>query len=149
MAKTSIRNGDWVVVCDGEKALIFENTGDADIINLVTRETLAAANNAATSEQGTDRPGRVHQSVGTARSSVEQTDWHDRAEQAFLRDVAGRLDRAVQAGDMKAIVLVAPPRAMGVLRAELSPHVVKALRAEIAKDYAGMPTDQIEKHLAG
>jgi protein required for attachment to host cells len=23
-----IRNGDWVVVCDGAKALVFENAGD-------------------------------------------------------------------------------------------------------------------------
>ena len=148
MTATKIRNGDWVVVCDGAKALIFENTGDADLINLVTREAVSAEQNPATSEQGADRPGRVHQSVGSSRSSVEQTDWHDRAEQAFLRGLAGCLDRAVENREMKAIVLVAPPRAMGVLRAELTPRVDKAVKAEITKDYTGMPVDQIEKHLA-
>jgi protein required for attachment to host cells len=49
---------------------------------------------------------------------------------------------------MKGIVLVAAPRAMGVLRPELSPRVTKAIRGEVAKDYTGMPVDQIEKHLA-
>jgi protein required for attachment to host cells len=148
MATPKIRNGDWVVVCDGAKALIFENAGDPDLLNLVTKEAVAAVVNPATSDQGTDRPGRVHQSVGSSRSSVEQTDWHDRAEQSFLRDLAARLDRAVESGDMKAIVLVAPPRAMGVLRPELSQRVTKAIRGEVAKDYTGMPVDQIEKHLA-
>jgi protein required for attachment to host cells len=147
MAMPKIRNGDWVVVCDGAKALIFENAGDPDLINLITKEAVEAEN-PSTSEQGADRPGRVHQSVGSSRSSVEQTDWHDRAEQSFLRDLAARLDRAVESGTMKGIVLVAAPRAMGVLRPELSPRVTKAIRGEVAKDYTGMPVDQIEKHLA-
>jgi protein required for attachment to host cells len=147
MAMPKIRNGDWVVVCDGAKALIFENAGDPDLINLITKEAVEAEN-PSTSEQGADRPGRVHQSVGSSRSSVEQTDWHDRAEQSFLRDLAARLDRAVESGTMKGIVLVAAPRAMGVLRPELSPRVAKAIRGEVSKDYTGMPVDQIEKHLA-
>ena len=28
MKKAVIRQGDWVVVCDGRKALILENQGD-------------------------------------------------------------------------------------------------------------------------
>ncbi len=147
MAMPKIRNGDWVVVCDGAKALIFENAGDPDLINLITKEAVEAEN-PSTSEQGADRPGRVHQSVGSSQSSVEQTDWHDRAEQSFLRGLAARLDRAVESGTMKGIVLVAAPRAMGVLRPELSPRVAKAIRGEVSKDYTGMPVDQIEKHLA-
>jgi protein required for attachment to host cells len=148
MSQFSIRNGSWVVVCDGAKALIFENAGDPDRLNLVTRETMVAGN-PSTAAQGTERPGRVHQRFGPKRSAVEQTDWHDEAERAFLRNLAARLDRAVANVETKAIVLVAAPRAMGMLRAELTPRVDKAVKHEIAKDYTGMPVDQIEKHLAG
>jgi protein required for attachment to host cells len=148
MGVPKIRNGCWVVVCDGRKALILENAGDATHLDLVTRET-TSAENPQTAAQGVERPGRVHQSVGPGRSTVEQTDWHDQAEREFLRGLASRLDRAAGEGETKAIVLVAAPRAMGMLRAELSPRVDQMVRGEIVKDYVRMPVSEIEKQLAG
>ena len=38
MQKLKIRQGDWVVVCDGKKALVLENVGDEKFLNLKTRE---------------------------------------------------------------------------------------------------------------
>ena len=38
MANLKIRQGDWVVVCDGAKALILENAGDGMHPNLKTKE---------------------------------------------------------------------------------------------------------------
>ena len=38
MQKLKIRQGDWVIVCDGKKALILENAGDEKFLNLKTRE---------------------------------------------------------------------------------------------------------------
>ena len=38
MSALSIHEGEWVVVCDGAKALILENAGDAKFPNLKTRE---------------------------------------------------------------------------------------------------------------
>jgi protein required for attachment to host cells len=148
MSQIRIRSGYWVVVCDGAKALILQNAGDAGFVNLVTKEVASGAS-PSTAKQGVERPGRVHQSLGPRRSAVEQTDWHDDAERAFLKNLAARLDRAVADGETKAIVLVAAPRAMGMLRTELSPRVDKAIRGEIAKDYTGMPVDEIARRLAG
>ena len=36
MPGMSIRSGEWVVVCDGAKALVLENVGDAKFPNLKT-----------------------------------------------------------------------------------------------------------------
>ena len=77
MTKTIIDQGDWVVVCDGAKALILENVGDRKFPNLRSKE-VRHQEDPMTHELGTDAPGRVHNSVGTARSAVEQTDWHER-----------------------------------------------------------------------
>jgi len=148
MPKVSIAPDDWVVVCDGRKWLILENKGDAERPNLLTREE-RTDDNPPTREQGSDRPGRSHSSVGSGRSAVGQTDWHDQAEQAFLTALAQRLDRAAQAGEVRGIVLVASPRALGMIRPQLSAAVAKLVRGEVAKDYAGMPVDQIEKRLNG
>ena len=38
MTKMKIDTGDWIVVCDGRKALILANLGDRMFPNLHTRE---------------------------------------------------------------------------------------------------------------
>src|SRR5689334_22371940 len=108
MFNLKIHSGDWVVVCDGAKALILENAGDAISLNLKTREVHRQADE-KTHEQGTDAPGRSINSVSARRSAMEQTDWHEQAEQRFLADLTKRLDAAVTAGETKSIVLIAPP----------------------------------------
>jgi protein required for attachment to host cells len=148
MPKLKIAEGDWIVVCDGAKALVLENVGDAVFPNLKTKEVYEQED-ASTQEQGADAPGRTFQSVGSKRSAMEQTDWHDQSEQVFLRDLARRLDAAVSAGETKAVTIVAPPRALGVLRQAYSPRLRQALRTEIDKDLVKKPVHEIERHLAG
>jgi protein required for attachment to host cells len=147
MDNLKIRSGDWVVVCDGAKALILENAGDGMHPNLKTRE-VHEQQSAKTHEQGTDAPGRSINSVGNRRSAMEQTDWHTQDEQRFLADLAKRLDAAVTGGETRSIIIVAPPRALGVLRQAYSGGLRGALKAEIDKDLVKMPVHEIEKKLA-
>jgi protein required for attachment to host cells len=147
MTAVKIESGDWVVVCDGRKALILRNAGDAKFPNLQSQETHEDVN-PATHDQGSDRPGRVHESAGISRSSVAQTDWHDRREQAFLIQLAKRLDQAVAGGEAHKLIVIAPRRALGVLRDAYSPALREAVREEIAKDYVNKPVYEIEKLLA-
>lgn len=148
MSGLLIRNGEWVVVCDGAKALVLENTGDIKFPNLKTVEVFEQSN-PATHELGTDKPGRSFSSVGHGRSGVEQTDWHDQAEQSFLVKLAGHLDAALTAGKTKSMIMVAPPRALGMIRPHYSHALKAAVRAEIDKDLVKQPVHQIEKHLTG
>ena len=148
MQKIKIDQGDWVVVCDGKKALILENVGDWKFPNLQTREVFEQ-DNPPTHEQGSDAPGRSLQSVGSMRSAMDQTDWHAKAEKDFLEHLAGRLDAAIGAGDTTSLVMVAPPRALGIIRQAYSPHVRSALRGEVDKDFVKMPVHEIEQHLTG
>jgi protein required for attachment to host cells len=82
-----------------------------------------------------------------ARSSVEQTDWHDEAERSFLKSLAERLDVAVTRGETSALTMVASPRALGMIRSDYSAAVQKALQGELAKDLVRMPVHEIEKQL--
>ncbi len=136
MQKLKIRQGDWVVVCDGRKALVLENAGDEKFLNLRTREVYEHPD-PKTHELGTDAPGRTFSSVGTERSAMEQ-----------MRKLADRLDAAVNAGLVKSLILIAPPRALGVLRQTYSHNLRAAVRAEIDKDFVKLPVHVIEKHLA-
>ncbi|HWP27056.1 MAG TPA: host attachment family protein [Xanthobacteraceae bacterium] len=146
MPKPKIKTGDWVVVCDGRKALVLENIGDAKFPSLKVIETREQPD-PPTREQGTDHPGRVHESLGESRSSVEQTDWHDAAERAFLRGLVGYLDTAIAGGTPKHLFVVAPPRALGMLRDAYTPRVRKALQAEVDKDLVRAPIYDIERRL--
>ncbi len=139
-------SGAWIVVCDGAKALILENNGDKAYPDLRTREVLAQEN-PPTSEQGTDRPGRSHSSVGPGRSAVGQTDWHDQAEAKFLKELIEKIHLAVHGGETSELVIVAPPRALGMIRAHYTPAIKQALQKEIDKDLVKIPVDQIEKQL--
>jgi protein required for attachment to host cells len=153
MSALRIASDDWVVVCDGRKALLTVNAGDAEYINLRVVEE-HESKTPATRELGTDRPGRVQQSAGGSavgrggsRSGIEQTDWHDEAERAFLRTIAERINRAIADGEAKRIVIAAPPRALGALRPLFSAATNTALVGALDKDYVNLPLSEIEKHL--
>jgi len=146
MSKLKIDQGGWVVVCDGAKALVLENVGDEKFPNLKTKEVYEQED-PKTSDQGTDAPGRAINSVGANRSAMEQTDWHEEAERAFLGKLVDRLAAAAHAGEAKAMVLVAPPRALGVIRQRYTPALKAAIKAELDKDYVKLPVYEIEKQL--
>lgn len=137
----------WVVVCDGAKALIMQNAGDAELMNLKVLETLTQPSE-PDREIGSDKPGRTHAANGLSGSAVEETNWQDQAETQFLKQVAEKLDELVQEKGARRIVLVAPPKALGALRPALGADTQTAISVEVAKDYTNMPIDEIERHLA-
>jgi protein required for attachment to host cells len=143
-----IRHGEWVVVCDGAKALVLENTGNINSPKLKTVEVFEQKD-LPTRALGTDEPGRVINSVGSMRSAVEQTDWHDQAERAFLVHLVQHLDSAVVSGKAKSLIVVAPARALGMIRPTYSHALKSAVRTEVDKDFVKMPVREIEKHLTG
>ena len=147
MQKLKIQPHEWVVVCDGRKALILENVGDEKFPNLRCKEE-HEHKDLPSHLQGTERPGRVQQAMGP-RSAVAETDWHDEAERAFLAKLGQRLDAAVTKGETKAIIVVAPPRALGMLRHDYTPAIKRVLKGEVDKDLVKTPIHEIEQHLFG
>jgi protein required for attachment to host cells len=133
------------VVLDGRKALFLRNEGDDRCVTLEVREVCQHAD-APNRELHTDRPGKVHQSAASFHSAVELTDRHDEAERAFIGSVADRLAELLAAGQSRAIV-VAPPRALGMLRKAYSPAARAALSAEFDHDWTHLPVHEIEKRL--
>jgi protein required for attachment to host cells len=147
MTKLSIHHNALVFVGDGQRALFLRNTGDEKIPNLKT-ERVFSEENPPTHEQGTDRPGRGVESVGThRRSSMESTDWHELEKHRFAERVASALEQLVRSQDLKKIVVVAPPRTLADLRHAFHADVKNRIVAEIDKDLTKHPVWEIEKHL--
>jgi len=146
MTDLLIHRDEWVVVCDGAKALVLQNTGDTKFPNLRTIEVYQQ-DDPPTRELGSDKPGRTHSSAGYGSSAVTQTDWHNQAEQTFLAQLAQKLDAAVADGRVKSIIMVAPPRALGMIRPSYSQGLRAAVRAELDKDLVKLPVREIERHI--
>ena len=145
MPKLKIARGDWILVCDGAKALVLENVGDEKFPNLQTKDVYQQEEFAV--QEAADAPGRISKSAAGQRSAVETLDKHDQSEGAFFKNLMDRLDAAALAGKFKSLVVVAPPRALGLLRQAYSKHVEQAVRGEIDKDLVGLPVHEIEKRL--
>jgi protein required for attachment to host cells len=146
MVEFSVGNGAWVLVGDGRRALFFQNHGDADLLDLRVIET-RIDENPATREQGSDKPGRSFASKGGVRSAVEDADWHELEEERFARAMADRINQAAESGELHAIAIVAPPRALGEIRKDLSTKAQSKVVGELAKDLTRHPLKDIEKAL--
>ena len=145
MSKLVLRHGLWLAVCDGQKALFLENTGDQVFPKLETRKAYKQEN-PPSHDQGSAPPGRVFGS-GERRAATEENDLHQQKAEHFLGEVAEDINRFVAAGRIRSLALVAPAKALGILRARLSEHTQKILVAELAHDYVKMPVHEIERSL--
>lgn len=146
--KTALRipHGAHVFIADGRKALLLRNEGDATRPNLKT-EQVFENDSPPTREQGTDKPGRSYASVGSRRSAMEQTDWHELDEHRFAKDIADLLLALVREKCIEALVIAAPPRTLAELRKSMHDEVRKRIIAEVDKDLTNQPLCEIERLL--
>ncbi|MBX9759777.1 MAG: host attachment protein [Beijerinckiaceae bacterium] len=148
MLKLKFGKGDWVVVCDGARAIFLENAGDEVFPNL---RTIEARNepHASVHEPHGEGAGRVYQSHGSARSAVEQESPKQHAEIEFLTRLAHDLESAAQSGKVRKLHIVASPKSLGILRHEYGHAIKSVLGEEVAKDLVTMPVHEIERLLTG
>ena len=142
-----LTHGTWILVADSEKALFLRNETDAQNPNFVIVEK-DEQENPATSDQGTDKPGRMPDTGVQQRSGMEDTDWHRLAKERFARDLSDRLYELAHRGSFDRIVLVAAPRILGALRDGLHKEVRDRVVGEVDSNLTREPIDAIERHVA-
>jgi protein required for attachment to host cells len=137
-----------VLVAAGRKMLYFRNTGDAEQIDLRT-EAHDQREDRKDSEIKTDAPGGIHQSAGYGRSTYEEADFHQQEEDRWIRDAAEELNERALRNDFNALAIVAPPKALGVLRKCLHKEAEKRVVCTVNKEMSGRPVPDIEALLVG
>lgn len=137
----------WLVALDGAKALLLRNVGSERAPKLVLVRAMEK-HAPPTREIGTDRPGRVHQSLGQSRSAVESRDLHLVSKQSFVDEVAASLTMAARENDIPAIVLAAPPKLLHHLREGLPSSIQAMIVSEFRKDLTNLPIPDIESHFS-
>ena len=144
-----LQHGASVVVTDGRKALFLRNEGDLEFPDLrLIRKWEAPA--PLDRDLKTDAPGRVFSSLdsSTRRSSYDEADFHTQAEARFAEHIADFVNDQAREDATKELVLVAPPRTLGVLRKHLRQDVAKQISAEIPKDLVKHRVAAIEESVA-
>ena len=137
-----------VLVADGRKMLFFRNHGDENQIDLRT-EAHGMRKDRKDREIKSDAPGGIHQSAGYGHSTYEETDFHQHEEDRWVKDAAEELKARVLRSDFDALAIVAPPKALGVLKDCLHKEVARRIVCTVNKEMTGRPIPDIEALLNG
>lgn len=143
----------WVVLADGARARIVESEGPGSEVRPVYEEEDVRARLPAR-EINTDKHGRGFDSGGRGdaaahgRHAYETSIDPQRKEQAdFIRGLAEILDEGAQKNAYDRLVLIAPPKALGDLRASISKTVSGKVSEEVAKDLVATPLHALADRL--
>ena len=142
-----MREPTWILVADRARARILE-AGP----NHTLTEVACFAEPAARARQATlttDRPPTVNESVGRARHSIEpHTPLRDKISARFARSLRDALDKGRNEGRFEKLVLVAPPRFLGTLKAELGQSLGACVVREVRHDLTSLPVHDLEGRLS-
>jgi protein required for attachment to host cells len=141
-------NNALVLVADGRKMLFFRNHGDEQQIDLRT-EAHDERGDLKDRDYHTDAPGTQGQRFGDARPAMDETDFHQQEEDRWVKEAAEELKRRVLKHDFDALAIVAPPKALGVLRKCLHKQVERRIVCTVNKEMSGRPIPDIEALLVG
>lgn len=136
--------GAWVVVADGEKAMILENKGTPAAPKLA----VIARDEADPVVGASDRPGRMMDDGPGQRSALEQPDYARLNAERFATDLVEMLDRRARRGRFEKLVLVAPPQVLGALRDEMDDALRGLVVAEIDKTLTNHPIPKMAEIIA-
>jgi len=144
-----LANNALVLVTDGRKTLFFRNEGDENQIDLRT-ENVDEREDLKDGEMKTDAPGGIGQGGGySGRVAYEETDFHQQEEDRWAVAAAEQVNKRALQNDFEQLVIVAPPKTLGVLRKKLHKEAERRLLCEIPKEMTRRPIPDIETLLVG
>jgi len=144
----AIPNQALVLVTDGRKMLFLRNHGDENQIDLRT-EAHDERTDRKDHEIKTDGPGTQSPRFGIGRDTMDETDFHQQEEDRWIKDAADQLKRRALDNDFDALAIIAPPKALGVLRKELHKEVERRIVVTFNKEMTDRPIPDIEDLLVG
>ena len=143
-----LANNALVLVTDGRKTLFFRNEGDENQIDLRT-EAFEERADAPDRELKSDAAGSSKQSFGYGRPALGETDFHQLEEDRWAHAAAEAVNERVLQNGFDKLVIIAPPKTLGVIRKKLHKEAERRLLCEIPKERTGRPIPDIEALIVG
>ncbi len=132
----------YIVVADSHSARIFVRVNKQSSLELVHH--LAADLDLKEHK----KPGKTYSQGGTLRHGVEpHTDPKEVEQQHFASEVVDFIDNALKQNEFENLILIAPPKMLGVLNNNLSDQLSKRVVQKIDKNITEMTTNELEEYL--
>ena len=139
----------WILIAHGAGARLFESHGPGKGLELV-QQLEHPEGRARDSDIDTDRPGRSFRknSADPRRAAMSRSESpHDHAIASFARDLAQKLQQGRMQNEFGRLVLVAPPRFLGLLRSSLDAPTLQLVVGSLDKDLARADEAELVKHV--
>ena len=141
----------WILVADGACArfLTFAE-GRKAATAMPEREMRSHA--PPTRDLGRSKPARAIESVGSAKHGIEpRYDLHEQQEADFLKQVMQKVEEALDKSEFDRLVMIAPPKALGILRslasAKLKEHKILDIHHDLTRHSEAEIAESVMKHL--
>jgi protein required for attachment to host cells len=137
----------WILVANAAGAKVYD-AGRAQLSLL--REIEHPEGRLRDAELVSDRSGRTRKAIGgmAPRTAVDpQTTPRAAEARRFALHLGKELDRARAAGEVEALVIVAPPHFLGLVQELLPRQVKRRLRASLARDYVALDPGRLRTEL--
>ena len=138
----------WILVANQAEAQIYAS--DRLPKNLMLVDVLANKEGTAhPRDLVSDAPGRAFDSTGSGRHAMApNTGVKEEQRRRFVKEMVERLQTAHFKGEFDALVLLAGPGVLGVIRKTLTPDLANIVIKEIPKDVIGQSIEKIQSQLA-
>jgi len=137
----------WILVADGALARVYQTDAGTEELAAVRGGEFAAENLPAR-DIDADKPGQGFDRAGQGQRRMRpQTDSRRHAKVEFAQELANYLQNAQQRRAYDDLVIVAPAKTLGDLRAALTPAVRDLVKAELSKDLVHLREQDLPQHL--
>ncbi|MGO2240302.1 MAG: host attachment protein [Halomonas sp.] len=132
----------YIVVADAARARIFTR----DALTLEENESLVHAQGRLhEGDLVTDRRGDMHDATSTtSRSAGEEGSASKHENELFAKEVANRLYNARVDNHMEKLIMVAPPKFLGLLREKIDGPTQKLVIHSLSKDLSKASLEDIQ-----
>ncbi len=135
----------WVVTADGRKARVFEERVRGGPLHPLPQHDMDADHEDRPAAHG--HRATVRDRAGFGRHGAGDKPLTEIQEHRFLTRVAHALDAAAEAGLFERLVLMAPARALGILRAELDPKTARRIEVDSPRDRSSLAEEVLREAL--
>lgn len=139
-----IPHGALILVMDGGGLRLLRNRGQESSLDLHVIEE-RSFHNPPGRMLVSDAPGRSFESKGPTRHAYDAADHHEQREAHFAKEAVALLRDEMKANI--AVVVIAPPRMLGELRAHIDRRISDRVIGEIDKDLSSYRTEEIAAYL--
>lgn len=136
-------NGTWIVLADSSRARIFSTDAALTMGPVVVSDLVHPASRMRERDLVSDRPSRSFAERGAPGADISEAGARDHEVQLFAQELGEHLGAARRDGLYEGMVLVAPPRFLGLLRKQLDKATLESVHASIDKELTQLAEHEV------